>query len=163
MKYLLSLLAFSLFLSCSSQKTEATFTKIEYEAGPCFGFCPMYKMTIDSNRNAVLEAERFNFSQGNSREDFSKPREGTFTTKIKAEDYAKLNAMLIALNAKSLKNYYGDKNITDLPTSYLRLNFADGSNKVIQDYGKSGTPELEEIYQFFESLKKTQTWTKKSE
>lgn len=163
MRFLLSLLAFSFFVSCSSQKTASEFSNIEYEAGPCFGFCPMYKMTIDSNRSAVLEAERFNFSQGNSREDFSKPREGTFTAKITAEDYAKLTAMLDELNAKSLKNFYGDKNMTDLPTSYLRLKYTDGTSKVIEDYGKSGTPQLEEVYQFFESLKKSQTWTKKSE
>jgi hypothetical protein len=36
---------------------------------------PIYKITIDSNRTAILEAEHFNFSQGEGRGDLDKPRE----------------------------------------------------------------------------------------
>lgn len=160
MKYLLTALAFAFVISCNSQKTSSNYSRIEYEAGPCFGFCPIYKMTINADRTAVLEAERFNFSEGHSKEDFSKPREGTFTTTIKKEDYEKLVSLLNDLDPKTLKNYYGNKQITDLPTSYLRLNFKDQSFKQIQDYGKNGTEKLKEVYQFFEALKHNQTWQK---
>ena len=161
MKYLLSLFCAAFLMSCSAQKKSSSpYTEIEYEAGPCFGFCPQYTMIIKPDRSAVLEAERFNFSEGSSREDFSKPREGTFTATIKKEDYEKLITLLNELDVKSLKTFYGDKRIMDAPSSYLRITFPDGEKKEIQDYGKHGSEKLVELYQFFESLKTSQEWTK---
>jgi hypothetical protein len=74
MKYILSLLVFVGLMSCTTSQT-TKYSKIEYEVGPCFGFCPIYKITIDSDRTAILEAEHFNFSQGEGRGDLDKPRE----------------------------------------------------------------------------------------
>ena len=160
MKYLLSAFALLLIFSCTTQKTNSKFSTIEYEAGACFGFCPIFKMTIDTDRNAVLEAEHFNFTKGNSKDEFSKPREGTFKTTIKQEDYDKLVTLLNQLDPKSLNDYYGNKNVTDLPSSYLRLKYTDGSAKNIQDYGKRGSEKLVALYQFFEDLKHNQDWKK---
>lgn len=160
MKYLLSLFAAILLLSCSTQKNQSKYSVIEYEAGACFGFCPIYKMTINADRTAVLEAEHFNFSKGSSKDEFSNPREGTFTTTIKEADYNKLVALLDGLNVKNLQDKYGNQNVSDLPTSYLRIKFADGTSKNTEDYGKRGTEKLKETYQFFEDLKTNQQWTK---
>ena len=156
MKYLLSLFAFTFLLNCSSTKTAVNYDRIEYEAGACFGFCPIYKMTINSDRTAIFEAERFNFSQDRTSEE----KEGTFKGRINEEEYKQLISMLNSLEPKQLKDYYGNKNVSDLPTSYLTLKFQDGTNKKIEDYGKHGTPDLEKVYQFFEDLKTNQTWTK---
>ncbi|MCY0976972.1 DUF6438 domain-containing protein [Chryseobacterium wangxinyae] len=160
MKYLLSLFAAVLLLSCSTQKSQSKYSTIEYEAGACFGFCPIYKMTIQADRTAVLEAEHFNFSKGTSKDEFSKPREGTFTTTIKEADYNKLVALLDGLDVKNLQDKYGSKNISDLPTSYLRIKFADGTSKNTEDYGKRGSEKLIKVYQFFEDLKTNQQWKK---
>lgn len=161
MKYLLSLLTIIFLFSCSSQKMSSTkYSTIEYEAGACFGSCPIFKMTINSDRTAVLEAEHFNFSKEFSKGEFSKPREGTFKTTIKEADYKKLITLLDGLDIKSLNEKYGSRNITDLSTSYLRVKFNDGSSKNIQDYGKRGTEKLIKIYQFFEDLKHNQQWKK---
>ncbi len=160
MKYLLSLFAAVLLLSCSTQKSQSKYSTIEYEAGACFGFCPIYKMTIQADRTAVLEAEHFNFSKGTSKDEFSKPREGTFTTTIKEADYNKLVALLDGLDVKNLQDKYGSRNVTDLPTSYLRIKFADGTSKNTEDYGKRGSEKLIKVYQFFEDLKTNQQWTK---
>ena len=160
MKYLLSLFAVVVLMSCQTQKSASNYSKIEYETTPCFGFCSVFKMTINPDRTAVFEAERFNFEEGHSKDAFSKPREGTFKTTIKAEDYAKLVRMLDRLNAKSLNDKYGNYNITDLPTSFLRLNYKDGSSKNIEDYGKDGTKELAEVYKFIADLRKNQNWKK---
>ena len=159
-KFLLAFFAFAFIVSCTTQKTVSKYSVIEYEAGPCFGFCPVFKMTIDSNRNAILEAEHFNFTEGKTKDDMSGPREGTFKTTINKEDYDALVALLDKTNPKSLNDFYGDKRITDMATSYLRLTFADQSKKQIQDYGKRGTEELQEIYAFFENLKHNQNWEK---
>jgi len=146
--------------SCQSQKVQSKYSIIEYEAGACFGFCPIYKMTIQADRTAVLEAEHFNFSKGTSKDEFSKPREGTFTATIKESDYNKLVALLDNLDVKNLNDKYGNNNVTDLPTSYLRIKFADGTSKNTEDYGKRGSEKLMKVYQFFENLKQNQQWTK---
>ncbi|MCX8534309.1 DUF6438 domain-containing protein [Chryseobacterium luquanense] len=160
MKYLLSLFAIVALFSCQSQKMQSKYSTIEYEAGACFGSCPIFKMTINPDRTAVLEAEHFNFSQGFSKGEFDKPREGTFKTTIKEEDYKKLTALLDGLNVKTLNEKYGTRNITDLPTSYLRIKFSDGTDKNVEDYGKRGTEKLTAAYKFFEDLKHNQKWEK---
>ncbi|MBW8524022.1 hypothetical protein K0U91_02130 [Chryseobacterium chendengshani] len=160
MKYLLSLFAITILFACQSQKVQSKYSTIEYEAGACFGFCPIYKMTIQADRTAVLEAEHFNFSKGTTKDEFSKPREGTFTTTIKEADYNKLLTLLDDLDVKNLNDKYGNNNVTDLPTSYLRIKFADGTSKNTEDYGKRGSEKLMKVYQFFEDLKQNQQWTK---
>jgi hypothetical protein len=160
MKYLLSLFAFVFLFSCTSQNVTSKYSQIEYEATPCFGFCPVFKITINADRTAVLEAEHFNFTKNPSKGEFSNPREGTFKTTIKEADYNKLVALLDGLNVKSLNDKYGTRNISDLPTSYLRVKLADGTSKNVEDYGKHGTEKLAEVYNFFEELKHNQQWNK---
>lgn len=162
MKYLLTLLSFVLISSCATNKS-AKYSKIEYEAGACFGFCPIFKITINPDRTAIIDAERFTFTEGRSKDEFSSPKEGTFKSTIAQRDYNQLVAILNSLNLKSLKNYYGNKNISDLPTSNLKITFADGTQKNIEDYGKRGTPELDKLYDFIEELRKNQTWKKVGE
>ena len=159
MKYLLALIAAVFLFSCTTQN-KSNYSKIHYEAGACFGFCPMFKITINPDRTAVIDAERFTFTEGRSKDDFSGPREGIFKTTIKQADYNKLISLLDDLDLKNLNGYYGNKNITDLPTANLRITFTDGSTKHIEDYGKGGTEKLDEVYTFIEDLRKTQTWTR---
>lgn len=159
MKYLFSLLAIISLMSCATPNA-SKYSKIEYEAGACFGFCPIYKMTINPDRTAIIDAERFTFTEGRSRDELPDLKEGIFKATIKETDYKQLLAKLDSLNLKSLKNYYGNKNISDLPTSFLRITFTDGTKKNVEDYGKGGTEELEQLYNFIEDMRKTQTWTK---
>lgn len=160
MKYLFSLLTALLLFSCSTQKNTSKYSTIEYEAGACFGSCPIFKITINPDKTAVLEAEHFNFSKEFSKAEFSKPREGTFKGTIKQEDYNKLIALLDNLDVKNLNDKYGNRNVTDMATSYLRVHFADGNSKQVEDYGKKGSEKLVEIYKFFEDLRNNQQWTK---
>ncbi|SIQ89420.1 hypothetical protein SAMN05880574_13112 [Chryseobacterium sp. RU37D] len=149
-----------LLFSCNSQKVNSKYSRIEYNATACFGFCPVFKMTINPDRTAVFEAEHFNFNDKPSKDEFSKPREGTFKGTIKQEDYNKLITLLDGLNVKNLNDKYAEKNISDLPSSHLRVKFSDGTEKHIEDYGKHGTEKLAEVYKFFENLRKNQQWTK---
>jgi hypothetical protein len=61
----------------------------------------------------------------------------------------------MSLNAK-----YGSRNITDLPTAYLRITMNNGSKKQTEDYGKAGSEKLKQLYKQFEDLKTSQKWTK---
>lgn len=156
MKYLLSFLTLVLLLNCSANKT-SIYAQVEYEAGACFGFCPIYKISINSDRTAIFEAKRFNFSRDTSSSD---ENEGTFKGTIDQVQYDKLLSILDSLNPKNLNDFYGNKNVSDLPTSYLTIKYKDASIKKIQDYGKRGTPELQNLYQFFDDLRTNQAWTK---
>jgi hypothetical protein len=160
MKYLLSLFCLIFLMSCATTSNPSKYSKIEYEAGACFGFCPTFKITINPDRTAVIDAVRFTFKEGHSKDDFSEEKEGIFKATIKKEDYTILIEKLDALELNSLKNYYGNRKVSDLPTSFLKINFRDGSQKQIQDYGKKGTEKLRDLYDFIEELRKTQTWTK---
>ena len=142
------------------KKNISLYSKIEYSAGACHGFCPIFKLEINSDKTAIIEAEHFTFSNGRSKDEFSDAKEGTFRTTLKDEDYNKLVQLLNGLNLNSLQNNYGNQNVTDLATSNLKVTFQNGTFKSIEDYGKNGTPKLREVYQFVESLPKTQTWTK---
>jgi hypothetical protein len=157
MKYLFSFLTLVLLLNCSANKTSIKYAQVEYEAGACFGFCPIYKISINSDRTAIFEAKRFNFSRDTSSSD---ENEGTFKGTIDQVQYDKLLSILDSLNPKNLNDFYGNKNVSDLPTSYLTIKYKDASIKKIQDYGKRGTPELQNLYQFFDDLRTNQAWTK---
>lgn len=159
MKYLLTILSLTFLMSCATT-TKSKYSKIEYEAGACFGFCPIFKITINPDRTAVIEAERFTFTEGRTKDDMAGEKEGTFKATIKEADYQLLLSKLDSLDFKNLKDYYGNKNITDLPTSYLNITFTDGTKKRIEDYGKGGTEQLDEVYQIIEDLRKSQVWTK---
>ncbi|PQA90617.1 hypothetical protein B0A69_20020 [Chryseobacterium shigense] len=160
MKYILSFCALIFLFSCTTQKTDSKYTRIQYQAGACFGSCPIFTITINPDRTAILEAEHFNFSKEFSKGEFSNPREGTFNGVIKEADYNKLISLLNDLDVKSLKDHYGTKNITDLSTSYLKINFTDGSSKNIEDYGKRGSEKLRKVYMFIEDLRHNQQWAK---
>lgn len=146
-------------MSCTTSQT-SKYSKIEYEVGPCFGFCPTYKITIDADRNAVLEAERFNFTQGGSKDDFSKPREGTFKATISQEEYQKLITLADAADVKSLKDSYIDNQIMDASKVDLRVYFADGSKKEIKLSAGQHPEKLQAFYNYIDELKKNQKWEK---
>ncbi|MBO6201766.1 MAG: hypothetical protein J6N74_09140, partial [Chryseobacterium sp.] len=94
-------------------------------------FCPTYKITIDADRNAILEAEHFNFSKGGSKDDMNKPREGTFKATLSTEDYKGLVDATDAANIKTLNESYIDKRIMDASKVNLRVTFADGTKRDI--------------------------------
>lgn len=87
-------------------------------------------------------------------------KEGVFRTQIAQQDYDKLISMLNDVIAKSLQEKYGNRSVTDLPTSYLTIKYKDGTVKTVEDYGKNGTVKLKELYQFLEDLRFSQNWTK---
>lgn len=159
MKYLFSLIVSLGLMSCTTSQT-AKYSKIEYEVGPCFGFCPTYKITVNSDRNAILEAERFNFSEGGSKDDFSKPREGTFKATISKEDYQKLVMLTDAADIKTLKDSYIDDRIMDASKINLRIDFADGTKKNIELSAGEKPQKLIDLQKYIDELKRKQQWQK---
>lgn len=158
MKYILSLLILIGLISCTSPKA-SKYSKIEYEVGPCFGFCPIYKIIINPDRTAILEAEHYNFSEG-ERGQLDTPREGTFKSIIGKEDFEKLIALTDAANVKTLNDSYEDKRIMDASKSYLRVYFSDGSKKEIKLSAGEKPEKLTALYKYISELKQNQKWEK---
>lgn len=159
MKYLLTLVVLLGIMSCTTSQT-SKYSKIEYEVGPCFGFCPTYKITIGADRSAVLEAERFNFTQGGSKADFDKPREGTYKAMISPDDYQKLITLADEADVKTLKDSYIDKQIMDASKIDLRVFFTDGTKKEIKLSAGEKPEKLIAFYTYIDQLKKNQKWEK---
>lgn len=162
MKYLFSLVVLLFTLSCATQndKNANSIAKIEYKSTACFGFCPIFDMNINANRSATFEAIRFNFTEKPTKDDFSKPNEGTFTGTIKAENYNELLSLIQAAKIETLDSKLGNRNVTDMPSAILKVTYKNGTIKEINDYGKRGTPELAAVYKYFESLRFNQDWKK---
>ena len=159
---LAGMIAFTLLISCTTQKTtdsnstmKYNIERIEYFTSACFGPCPMFKMEINKDRMAVYNAIRFNFSK-----DFEAPHpEGTFVGKIKELDYDSLVQKLNDMDFPMLQDQY-KVGYTDAQTGNLKIIYDGGKEKAITDYGMRGTPELEEIYQLFLDLRENQEWKK---
>ncbi len=160
MNYLFSLIAFMILSACANNTSETPYSQIQYKAGACFGTCPMFEMTINPDRTAIIDAERFTFEKAEIGSATSQEKEGTFRATITEQDYKTLITMLNDLDVKLLQPKYGSRNVTDLPTSYLTVNYYDGTKKTVEDYGKAGSPKLRNLYQFLEDLRFSQTWTK---
>ncbi|MCD9854976.1 DUF6438 domain-containing protein [Epilithonimonas sp. JDS] len=159
MKYLFSFLLMLGVMSCTTSQV-SKYSAIEYEVGPCFGFCPTYKITIDSNRNAILEAEHFNFSEGGSKDDLNKPREGTFKATLSPEDYKKLVEATDAANIETLDESYIDKRIMDASKVNLRVTFSDGTKKDIAMSAGEKPQKLTDLATLIDGIKKNQKWEK---
>lgn len=158
MKYLFSLFIILGLMSCTTSQT-SKYSKIEYEVGPCFGFCPIYKIIINPDRTAILEAEHYNFTQG-ERGQLDTPREGTFKSTISKEDFDKLISLTDAAEVKTLKDSYEDKRIMDASISYLRVYFSDGNKKEIKMSAGEKPEKLKALYAYISELKQNQKWQK---
>ncbi len=146
---------FSLFMfSCSSANEQPKIASLHYEAGPCFGFCPMFSMDIDADGTIIYEAIRYTSSR-------SEPEKGSgrFKGRLNPAQQAQLQAAISSLNLQNLKSFYGDKGITDLPTSKLRLSMQNGKTAATEDYGQRGTPQLINLYQLLNQFRNEVSWT----
>lgn len=159
MKYLFSFLLMLGIISCTTSQV-SKYSAIEYQVGPCFGFCPTYKITIDSNRNAILEAEHFNFSEGGTKDDLNKPREGTFKATLSTEDYKRLVDATDAANIKTLNESYIDKRIMDASKINLRVTFADGTKRDIAMSAGEKPKKLTDLTTLITEIKENQKWEK---
>lgn len=159
MKYLFSLLFILGLMSCTTSQV-SKYSAIEYQVGPCFGFCPTYTITIDSNRNAILEAEHFNFSEGGTKDDLNKPREGTFKATLSTEDYKRLVDATDAANIKTLNESYIDKRIMDASKVNLRVTFADGTKRDIAMSAGEKPKTLTDLTTLIDEIKQNQKWVK---
>jgi len=120
--------------------------KIEYESTMCYGRCPAFKMTIDSNRDAIYEPIQFNIQ---------KP--GKYRGQIDKEAYGAIENLLNYTNFAMLNDSYR-VGWTDDQTSILKITYDNGKVKTIQDYGLIATFGLSQVYKLLLNLRGSQSW-----
>lgn len=117
---------FSLLLSCSSKKSVINKKKkdiiISLERTPCYGSCPIYKMSIYSDGTAVYYGERFVNNIG------------SYSFRVSKETIDYILNRAIEINFFQLENQYTE-NISDLPKTITYIKNGKEKKKVINYYG----------------------------
>ncbi|WP_411895378.1 DUF6438 domain-containing protein [Winogradskyella sp. A2] len=144
------------FVEYQDKISDYNITKIEFGTTGCFGTCPVFDMTIVPNGKSLFDAKYYNFSQQlGDRE----KEEGKFEAVIKPTDFETIVKMMNEINIKDLETSY-TVGWTDDQTSKLKVYFADGSFKYVQDYGMQGTRGLELLYEVLLELRFNQEWVR---
>ncbi|OJY90928.1 MAG: hypothetical protein BGP13_13130 [Sphingobacteriales bacterium 40-81] len=131
-----------IFAHCN---TNPTISKISFQADACFGECPIFAITILKDGTAYYNAKMFNKQQGH------------FQTVIKNSQLDSLRELIYKVNLFSLKDKYSAP-ITDQPTYTLKVQFDNGQQKTIEDYGNNGPDKLDKIYDLIFALRENQDW-----
>lgn len=102
--------------------------EIRLSRGACFGFCPVYEVTINGDGEVRYQGRNFVNVVGER------------TATISREDVARLVARFDAIGFNSLNDSYR-ANVSDLPTYRITLT-RDGHTKTITDFGgvQAGMP-----------------------
>lgn len=134
-------------------KTPAThnISKIEYSTTGCYGTCPIFNLTIDSDRTSSWFADEYNALD-------NAEVKGNFHTTISQEKYDELISLLNYIDFENLKDSYA-VHWTDDQSSTLKITYDNGKIKSIHDYGLIGTFGLDRVYQMIFELRKNQEWT----
>jgi uncharacterized protein Veg len=135
------------FIEYNDSVNDYHIQKIEYKTTMCFGTCPVFSLTIDSNRTANYNALQFNKLKGH------------FNAIIKEKDYTDLIDVLNYSRFPYLNNDY-KVSWTDDQSSTLTITYNNGKKKTIQDYGLIGTYGLRKAYESLFNLRENQQWQK---
>ncbi|WP_160138457.1 DUF6438 domain-containing protein [Chryseobacterium sp. c4a] len=161
---------FDNFIEYNPHPGKYSIKKISYEAGPCYGTCPMFKLELNKNKMSKFTALAFNFmdhydseTAANAIGNLNKGKnEGVFKSQIKPSDFANIEEILNYIDFPNLNNSYSIS-ATDNPSSTLTIVYNTGKikkTKKIYDYGLVGTYGLKILYTILFDLRFNQNWEK---
>lgn len=120
------------------------------ERTPCFGACPVYKVTVSNDGTVTYTGTRF------------VDRLGTYKAHVWPGSLQKLDTMLTRLKFSKLKSKYALK-ITDQATQIVTV-ARRSSTKTVSEYGMSGPVELWAVQQMIDGFVMDATgWEKVSD
>lgn len=129
------------------QTITAKFNEISLERTPCFGACPVYKVTLKPDGTVRFHGTRF----------VDKP--GDYEGKVDPEDVAKVVVLAEKLGFWNLKDKY-TANITDMPGALVTIDTGE-KEKTTNNYADQGPAELWAIEQLIDSVNKSvREWKK---
>lgn len=111
---------------------------------PCFGRCPIYKMTIYKSGYAVYEGINF------------VDNKGTFYTTFDSKELEEIKRIAKAIDYFQFKDEYNDPRITDIPSTITALQF-DGKYKKVN--ARAQAPKsLQRLQTYLVNLAKNTNW-----
>ena len=137
MRILSVLFIFLIIISCNTvlENTKEKLNKltISLEKTACFGTCPVFKIKIFNNGDAIFEGKKF------------VKKKGLIKFKISQKEIQKILAKARNIKFTKMLNEYSEK-ITDLPTTYIQI-----KEKKIKDY--YGAPKkLKDLEKLIEEI-----------
>lgn len=141
--YVLSLVALTAWSAGPARKIkEVTFSRT-----PCYGTCPIYKVTLKSDGTLTYVGERF------------VDRAGTYTATFWARDLERLSSLLDQVGFWNMKVRY-TASATDLPSQILTV-VSDKGSKTVNEYGASGPAALWAVQTIIDGiLQNARDWKK---
>lgn len=124
--------------------------KIEFVTSGCYGHCPIFEMTINSDKSAHWVAKSFNKI---GKEEYS----GKYFSTITDHEFQQIMELLNYLDFQHLKKRYTVP-WTDDQSCQLKITYNGGKIKTIRDYGLIGTNGLNRLYILLFDLRKNQKW-----
>lgn len=143
-----------LWYSCAGVKsatitlTPKNFSKIGISKHPCFGTCPVYNILIQKNGEALLKANA-NLKTG---------LKGEYRSVLSSREIKQVIEALQHAGFFSLQDSYGDKAVSDLPSTDIEVELLDGTKKNVHDYGNKGTTGLQQLYEVIDSIVNNKKW-----
>ena len=122
---------------------------ITLERTACYGFCPVYTLTIQGNGTVVYEGEDFVKTKGIMEISIPKAKIDQLVEEFERVGYFSLN------------NYYTERTITDAPSVITSIT-VDGKTKTIEHYhGDFDAPEeLTELEDAIDEIVNSDQWIK---
>lgn len=155
MRLFLCVIAFVLMpgLLNAGDKREPEITQIVLERTPCFGVCPVYKLTIHRSGKVVYEGKAHVWEEGRQ------------TGRVSKEGFRQLVSKIEEINFFNLRDRYDGKNadgsgvtVTDLPTRKTSVTRGNVT-KTVENYfrGPKGLKELEDL---IDEVTKSTEWVR---
>ena len=121
------------------------YESITVERGPCFGRCPVYRMTLNRDGTALLVTDHM-----------LPDKALRYSTNVNLKDYARIAQLVeVARNASEKREYIGQW--TDDYSVKITANDARGSWSVT-DYGQVAPPEVWALEQIMFGMRSSLPW-----
>lgn len=133
--------------------------KIQYHAKGCYGKCPTFEITINSDRSAWFIAYGYNFSDKTRLIDDT---EGIFTSTLNTKDFNRITDFINYLDFVILDEQYATPEM-HVESAEIIITYNGGKTKTISDYGMAGSYGLRAFYKMMEDLRFNQDWKKAEE
>ena len=134
-----------------------TIERIDYSTSPCHGECPIFQISINNKKEAIFNAEHYNFEK--NRDKYIERGEGIFKSVISNQKYREITELINYLDFENLKNDYG-AGWMGRQRCTLEIVYDGGKVKTINDNGLIGTFGLKKLYEFLFDLRLNQEWKK---
>lgn len=119
---------------------------IKLHRGVCFGTCPDYDLTLNSDGTATYIGGRF------------VPRQGDYTGEVSQWEFNNLAAFVLRAGFFGWDAEYRLANVTDLPTYTITVAKA-GTSKTVLQYGMNEPPDFWVIAEVMDSISNDIAWT----